>query len=182
MTRRVGLVLLFVCTAALAGTPARAQTGNDSPLLGPLKQNWESIRTNVVRTAEIVPEDKYDFKPTPGVRSFRDQFVHIIEENYFFMGFVTGQRNQKPAGNLRTKAEIVKALTESYDNETKALAGINDRTALEMVPMMGNRQGPRWSAALVNIVDNMDHYGNLVVYLRLNGIVPPSSQPRQPQR
>ena len=94
------------------------------------------------------------------------------------MGFVTGQRNQKPAGNLRTKAEIVKALTESYDYGTKALAGLNDRTALEMVPMMGNRQGPRWSAALMNIVDNMDHYGNLVVYLRLNGIVPPSSQPR----
>ena len=175
MTRRMGIILFVVCTAALAGPSARAQ---ESALLGPLKQNWETLRTNVVRTAEIVPEDKYDFKPTPEVRSFRDQFVHIIEENYFFMGFVTGQRNQKPAGNLRTKAEIVKALNDSYDYGAKVLAGLNDRTALEMI-QRGQRQVPRWSFALGNIVDNMDHYGNLVVYMRLNGIVPPSSQPRQ---
>ncbi len=174
MAARVGLVLLFVWMAWLS--VARAQ---ESPLLGPLKQNWESIRNNVVRTAEIVPEDKYDFKPTPEVRSFRDQFLHIVEENYFFMGVVTGER-QNPPANLRTKAEIVKALNDSYDYGAKALAGLNDRTALEMI-RMGQRQTPRWSMALMNIVDNMDHYGNLVVYMRLNGIVPPSSQPR-PQR
>ena len=179
MTRRVGLVLLFVWMAALAGTQARAQ---DSPLLGPLKQQWEGIRTNVVRTAEIVPEAKYDFKPTPEVRSFRDLFIHIIEENYFFMGFVTGERSGGPnLQNLRTRAEIVKALNDSYDYGAKALAALDDQKAMEMVPLMGRRQGPRWSAALMNIADNMDHYGNLVVYMRLNGIVPPSSQPR-PQR
>jgi uncharacterized damage-inducible protein DinB len=176
VTRLSAFVAILFTTAALAGAPAHAQTGGDSALLGPLKQNWESIRTNVVRTAEIVPEDKYDFKPTPEVRSFRDQFVHIIEENYFFMGAVTGER-QNPPANLRTKAEIVKALNDSYDYGAKVLAGLNDRTALEMV-QRGQRQFPRWSMALANIVDNMDHYGNLVVYMRLNGIVPPSSQPR----
>ena len=178
MTRRIGLILLFVGMVALAGTQARAQ---DSPLLGPLKQQWEGIRTNVVRTAEIVPEDKYDFKPTPEVRSFRDLFIHIVEENYFFMGVVTGERAGDPNRfkNLKTRAEIVKALNESYDYGAKALAGLDDQKAMEMVPLMGNRQGPRWSAALANIVDNMDHYGNLVVYMRLNGIVPPSTAARQ---
>ena len=177
MQHYFGLVLLFVWMA-FAGTQARAQAGGgDSSLVGPLKQQWEGLRTNVVRTAEIVPENKYDFKPTPEVRSFRDQFVHIIEENYFFMGAVTGERTQ-PRGNLRTKAEIVKALNDSYDYGAKVLAGLNDRTALEMI-QRGQRQIPRWSFALGNIVDNMDHYGNLVVYMRLNGIVPPSSQPQR---
>jgi len=180
VTRPRAFIVLLFAMAGLAGRPAHAQTGNDSPLLGPLKQNWESIRTNVVRTAEIVPEDKYDFKPTPEVRSFRDLFIHIIEENYFFMGVVTGERTQPP-GNLRTKAEIVKALNDSYDYGAKALASLNDQKALEMI-QRGQRQVPRWSFALGNLVDNMDHYGNLVVYMRLNGIVPPSSQPRQPQR
>ena len=179
MTRRIGLILLFVGMVALAGTQARAQ---DSPLLGPLKQQWEGIRTNVVRTAEIVPEDKYDFKPTPEVRSFRDLFIHIVEENYFFMGVVTGERAGDPNRfkNLKTRAEIVKALNESYDYGAKALASLDDQKALAMI-QRGQRQIPRWSMALVNIADNMDHYGNLVVYMRLNGIVPPSSQPR-PQR
>lgn len=177
MTYRVRFVLLAVCLAVWGGAQAQAQSG-DSALLGPLKQRWESIRGNVVRTAEAVPEDKYDFKPTPEVRSFRDQFVHIVEENYFFMGFVTGEKKAPPA-NLKTKAEIVKALNDSYDYGAQALAGLTDQSALEIVPLMGNRQGPRWSMALLNIVDNMDHYGNLVVYMRLNGIIPPSSQPRR---
>jgi len=177
VTRPRAFIVLLFAMAGLAGRLAHAQTGNDSPLLGPLKQNWESIRTNVVRTAEIVPEDKYDFKPTPEVRSFRDLFIHIIEENYFFMGVVTGERIQNPAANLRTKAEIVKALNDSYDYGAKALASLNDQKALEMI-QRGQRQVPRWSFALGNLVDNMDHYGNLVVYMRLNGIVPPSSQPR----
>ena len=178
MTRCARLVLLFVSMAVLAGTQARGQAGGgDSPLLGPLKQQWEGLRANVVRTAEIVPEDKYDFKPTPEVRSFRDQFVHIVEENYFFMGFVSGQKTPPPK-NLKTKAEIIKALNDSYDFGAKAIAGLNDQTALEVIPLMGNRPGPRWSMALMNIIDNMDHYGNLVVYMRLNGITPPSSQRR----
>ena len=145
--------------------------------MGPLKQQWEGIRGNVVRTAEAVPEDKYDFKPTPEVRSFREQFVHIVEENYFFMGFVAGEKAQPP-GNPKTKAEIVKALNDSYDYGAKVFASLNDQKALEMVPR-GQRQIPRWSMALANIIDNMDHYGNLVVYMRLNGITPPSSQPRR---
>ena len=174
MAHRVRVVLLFVCLAMWGAASAQAQSG-DSALLGPLKQQWERTRGFVVRTAEVVPEDKYDFKPTPEVRSLREQLIHIVEENYFFMGMVSGQRTQPP-GNLTTKADIIRALNDSYDHGARILAGLNDTTAMETVPVMGNRQGPRWSMALMNIVDNMNHYGNLVVYMRMNGIVPPSSQ------
>ena len=178
MIRRVGIVCLFVWIAMLNGIQARAQAGGgESAVVGPLKAQWENIRTMVVRTVEVVPEDKYDFKPKPEVRSFRDLFIHIAQENYFFMGAMTGQRpgDLSRLENLKTRAEIVKALNESYDYGAKALASLNDQKALEMIQRR-NRQVPRWSMALDNIVDNMDHYGNLVVYMRLNGIVPPSSQ------
>jgi len=174
MTHRVRLGLLLVCLILGGGALAQAQ---DSALLDPLKQQWENIRRNVVGTAEVVPEDLYAFRPTPEVRTLREQLIHIIEENYFFMGMVSGEREQPP-GNLQTKAQIIQALSDSYDYGAQVLDGLNDSTAMETVPLMGNRQGPRWSAALMNIADNQNHYGNLVVYMRMNGIVPPSSRPR----
>ncbi len=174
MTHRMRLGLLLVCFGMWGGALAQAQ---DSALLGPLKQQWENIRRNVVGTAEVVPEDMYSFRPTPEVRSLREQLIHIVEENYFFMGMVSGEREQPP-GNLQTKAQIIQALNDSYDYGAQVLDGLNDSTAMETVPLMGNRQGPRWSAALMNIADNQNHYGNLVVYMRMNGIVPPSSRPR----
>lgn len=174
MTHRMRLGLLLVCLVTWGGALAQAQ---DSALLGPLKQQWENIRRNVVGTAEVVPEDLYGFRPTPEVRTLSEQLIHIIEENYFFMGMVSGEREQPP-GNLQTKAQIIQALNDSYDYGAQVLDGLNDSTAMETVPLMGNRQGPRWSAALMNIADNQNHYGNLVVYMRMNGIVPPSSRPR----
>ena len=174
MTHRMRLGLLLVCLVVWGGALAQAQ---DSALLDPLKQQWENIRRNVVGTAEVVPEDLYGFRPTPEVRTLSEQLIHIIEENYFFMGMVSGEREQPP-GNLQTKAQIIQALSDSYDYGAQVLDGLNDSTAMETVPLMGNRQGPRWSAALMNIADNQNHYGNLVVYMRMNGIVPPSSRPR----
>ena len=82
-------------------------------------------------------------------------------------------------GNLKTRAEILQALKESYDYGTKVWAGINEQKALEMVTTFRNNQVPRWQPVLANIVDNMDHYGNLVVYVRLNGMVPPRTVARQ---
>ena len=174
MTHSMRLGLLLVCLVVWGGAFAQAQ---DSALLDPLKQQWENIRRNVVGTAEVVPEDLYGFRPTPEVRTLSEQLIHIIEENYFFMGMVSGEREQPP-GNLQTKAQIIQALSDSYDYGAQVLDGLNDSTAMETVPLMGNRQGPRWSAALMNIADNQNHYGNLVVYMRMNGIVPPSSRPR----
>ena len=175
MNRRGAMVFLILLLIGMAGVRDGAAANGISD---EVRAHWKSTRNIMLTIAAAVPEDKYDFKPTPEVRSFRDQFVHIVEENYFFMGFVSGQRNAKPAVTPKTKAEIIKALTDSYDFGAKALAGLNDSNAMEIIPVMGNRQGPRWSMALMNIVDNMDHYGNLVVYMRLNGITPPSSQRR----
>ncbi len=173
MRHYVVCFFLFVVAVALAGVPARAADN----IAGPLKAQWEDIRYNVVKTAEVVPEAKYDFKPTPEVMSLREMLTHILQENYFFMARAAGERPANP-GNPKTRTEMVKALNASYDYGAKVLAGMTDAKAVEMVAGPGGQQTQRWAIALANIVDNMDHYGNLVVYMRLNGIVPPSTAPR----
>jgi uncharacterized damage-inducible protein DinB len=174
MKRVVMCCFLWGAAVVLAGVPVRAADN----FAGPLKAQWENIRNNIVKSVEAVPEDKYDYRPVPGVRSFRELFLHIADENYFFMGRVSGEK-AGASGTPKTRAEIVKALNDSYDYGAKILDGMTDEKAVEMVPGPGGRQMQRWAIALANIADNMDHYGNLVVYMRLNGIVPPSSAPRQ---
>ena len=86
---------------------------------------------------------------------------------------------------LKGHDEIIKALADSYDYGAKVWDGMDEKKALEMAPGFGGRQQMRWASIMANIVDNMDHYGNLVVYVRLNGMVPgrtAAGQQRQQQR
>lgn len=169
----IGLIGALVMMMTLKATVAQCD------VLGPLKAQWDSTRDMILKILEVVPEDKYDFKPTPEVRSFREQFLHIVGENYLFMGFITGEKPGDPKrfDNLKTRTEIRKALMDSYDYGSKALAGLTEQTAAESVTAFGHPM-QRWAVAMLNIVDNMDHYGNLVVYMRLNGIVPPRTAAR----
>ena len=186
-----------VVVAALAllwASPGMAQTpGSPGPVptaaqpqfpatsfLAPTKATWESTRTLVLGIADSVPEDKYDFKPTPAVRTFREILVHLIGENYTFFSRVSGDNLGSNArfDTLKSRAEILKALRESYDYGAGVWAGLTEEKALEMVAGRGGQQTQRWAAILGVIQDNMNHYGNLVVYVRLNGLVPPRSAAR----
>ncbi|MBI3894428.1 MAG: DinB family protein [Acidobacteria bacterium] len=171
MIRRSILVVALLGGAWLTSVQrCAAQT-----FLEPLKTQWEATRNLVLGIAEIIPEDKYDFKPTPEVRSVREQLQHLISENYMFMGAVAGDppQNSSRFSNLKTRAEILQALKESYEYGAKVWSGLTEQKAMETITFRNN-QTARWTPALSNIVDNMDHYGNLVVYVRLNGLVPPS--------
>jgi uncharacterized damage-inducible protein DinB len=90
---------------------------------------------------------------------------------------VAGENLGNPAQNLKSRDELLKALRESYDYGAKVWAGLSEEKALEMVDVRGQKV-QRWSAILGAIQDNMNHYGNLVVYIRLNGLVPPRSAGR----
>ena len=175
----ISLVILGVAPA-LAQTPAGgsgASAGQpaSTSFLAPARATWDSTRTLVVGLIEAMPEDKWDFKPTPAVRSFREVVVHLIGENYFFFGRVAGENLPNPAQNLKTRDELLKALHESYAYGAKVWGDLTEAKALEMVEGRGGQKVQRWSAVLLAIQDNMNHYGNLVVYLRLNGVVPPRS-------
>jgi uncharacterized damage-inducible protein DinB len=171
------LLLAFAVALVWVGAQnAEAQSG----LLAPIKAQWDSGRALVTNMAEFIPEDKYDFKPTPEVRSFREQLSHLVGENYMFASMAAGEPNPMPGDKvkaLQTKADIVKALRESYEYGDKVWAGMSEAKALESIKLMG-ADSTRLRALLFQIVDNMDHYGNLVVYVRLNGMVPPRSAPK----
>lgn len=156
--------------AAQPGFPATS-------FLTPTKGTWDSTRNLVIGIVEVMPEDKYDFKPTPAVRTFRDIVIHLVAENYLFFGRVAGENLGNPAQNLKSRDELIQALRESYDYGAKVWAWLTEERALELIEVRGQKV-QRWSAILGAIQDNMDHYGNLVVYVRLNGIVPPRSAGR----
>ena len=139
---------------------------------------------------EAIPEEKYDFKPVPEVRSFREQMQHVIAENTNYLNIMNGKPtgDQARFNNNKTKAQILAALKESMDNITKALASMDDATAAQIITVpqdaaAGIRGTTRtkWSVVLAVLLDNMDHYGNLVVYARLNGITPPRTAARAQQ-
>ena len=178
--------VLIAVLAVLGAGPAFAQTPAAQPsfpttsFLAPAKATWDSTRTLVLGIVEAFPEDKYDFKPTPAQRPFREVAIHLIGENYGFFSRVSGENLGSPTrfNNLKSRDEILKALRESYDYGAKVWAGLTEEKALEMVEGRGGQKVQRWSAILGVIQDNMNHYGNLVVYARLNGVVPPRSAAR----
>jgi uncharacterized damage-inducible protein DinB len=174
----VSLAILGV-TPALAQTPAGGSASAPqfatTSFLAPTRATWDSTRSLVVRLIEAMPEDKWDFKPTPAVRSFREIVAHLIGENYLFFGRVAGENPANPAQNLKTRDELLKALHESYAYGAKVWGDLTEAKALEMIEGRSGQKVQRWSPILIAIQDNMNHYGNLVVYLRLNGVVPPRS-------
>jgi len=177
----VAALALLWASPVMAQTPASPGPGFPATsFLAPTKATWDSVRTLVLGIADSMPEDKYDFKPTPAVRTFREVLVHLIGENYTFFSRVSGESLGSNArfDSLKSRAEILKALRESYDYGAGVWAGLTEEKALEMVAGRGGQPTQRWAAILGVIQDNMNHYGNLVVYLRLNGIVPPRSAPR----
>jgi uncharacterized damage-inducible protein DinB len=174
-TRSVVVVALSILgTAAVA---AAQPSVPPTSFLTPAKATWESTRNLVIGIVEVMPEDKYDFRPTPSVRTFRDNVIHLVAENYLFFGRVAGENLGNPAQNLKSRDELLKALRESYDYGAKVWAALTEEKALEMIEVRGQKV-QRWSAILGAIQDNMNHYGNLVVYIRLNGLVPPRSAGR----
>ena len=151
---------------------ATARAADD--IVGPLRTQWGITRDLVVNLVQIMPEEKYDYRPTPEIRSFRENVSHLILENYTFMSLVAGDPAPDKAKieALKSRDELTKALSESYAFGERTLAALTDAKAVEKVTMRG-QSVLRWYPVLYNIQDSMDHYGNLVVYVRLNGLVPP---------
>ena len=172
-----------VVTAALTlltAGPVLAQPFPPTSFLAPTKATWESTRGLVLGIAEIVPEDKYDFKPTPSVRTLRENLIHLIGENYFFFSKVSGETvpSNDRFKELKTRDEILRELRASYDYGAKVWDTLTEAKALELVEGRNNQKVQRWSFILGAIQDNNNHYGNLVVYVRLMGLVPPRSANR----
>ena len=153
-----------------------AVTAEDS-ISKSLRANWQRTKQQLVEMGEAMPEDKYGFKATPEQRTFGEQLVHLAEANWNLMSRIAGSKPPE-AGHPKTKAEILKALAESFDFGDEVLAKLTDAAAVEALKM-GAAETTRLRVAVGAMTNCYDHYGQLVVYLRLNGIVPPATARQQ---
>ncbi|HTV14210.1 MAG TPA: DinB family protein [Acidobacteriaceae bacterium] len=142
------------------------------------------LQSEVVSAADAMPADKYDFAPPAtygtfaGVRTFGQQVKHLAESNYeFFQGWsLPGAVDSKTIEALKTKDDIMKALKDSYTYLNAAIASITPDNAFMSVQGPAKWKLTRASTATFALAHSMDHYGQMVEYLRMNGIVPPASR------
>ncbi len=174
MNQRRTLLAFFLI--AMLGAGAQPLAAQDSTA-DELRQQWASSRRQMVSIAEAMPADKYDYRPTAEVRSFGQILAHIAGEGRMEMEAVAGD----PLGasdryeSLSGRTEIVRALSEFFDYGTSVLADVSNEQAFEPVTLR-NSERPRWLVVMLAVGHNKEHYGNLVTYLRMNGLVPPASQ------
>jgi uncharacterized damage-inducible protein DinB len=167
----------FVALVALAAAPSASAQASD-PLTAGAKAQFTGINSFIVRSAEKIPDALYSFQPTPEVRTVAQLYGHIADA-YFEMcstaGGGTAPRNGIEKA-VRTKAELVKALNEGAAYCQSVIGAMNDRKGAETVPFYFGPT-PRLSVLYFTVTHSYEHYGNLVTYMRLNKIVPPSSEP-----
>jgi uncharacterized damage-inducible protein DinB len=162
---------LFLPVCFLLAAPSLT-FGQGSPREA-LLENWNRVGKQLVAIAQEFPEDKYDYRPTAEVRTFAQQLLHVAFWNQYLGKRVRGQKadgklNELPRAQYKTKAAVVDVVRNSFDDVAAALKAMTDEQAVKQLAL--------WDGFTEH---NGEHYGQLVVYYRLNGIVPPSSRPQK---
>jgi len=156
-----------------------SQTPDPKSLSGYPKLVQTQVASWITSAAEKMPEGEYAYKPDPGARSFGEIIGHIANANYRFCSPVLGE--SIPPSNIEktktTKAELTSALREAFAYADRAYSALSDENIHETVKSYG-KDTNRLSVLWFNTSHNLEHYGNLTVYLRTRGIVPPSSEPK----
>ena len=166
--------LLPIAAASLA-VALHAQTAN--PLVAETKPAYTAIKNNLLKAADKMPEESYSFKPTPDVQSFGERVAHVAGM-IGVCSSLTGERKPSPAAGKTSKADLVAAIKASFDACDTAWDAMNDKTSMEMVAGRGGAQRSKLSMLIGNTVHLNEVYGTMTVYMRLKGIVPPSSEGR----
>jgi uncharacterized damage-inducible protein DinB len=163
----------------LLSASAFAQPSRTAGYTSTLANSWNRLKRLVVASAEAMPDDGYAFKPSADVRSFGALIGHLADEHYMICSGVKGEPNPKAGVGFETfatKAEFVQAIKDSIAYCDPVYAAATDAPKMTQ-PTAPNRRDTPFSSLLMNVTHDSEHYGNIVTYLRMKGIVPPSSQP-----
>jgi len=189
--RRIVGALLFGMTVGLAACggaeapPPAANAGAQPPspqsvVLRDLLNDWQMQKDAMMKIADAMPEDKFGYKSTPPQRSYGEQVMHAAMTNVDLLKVIGGKAVSPSfaAESVKTKADILKALSDSYDYGTALLNGQTEATIGQPLQDAPSWLGPSTRARIVwtLLAHSMDIYGQMAVYLRLNGIVPPASR------
>jgi hypothetical protein len=185
----------FLATAlfaiAIAALPTHAQDMKketavkpaDSPSKAVL-DSWNDIGRKLIAMAEDFPEDKYDFKPTPAQRTFAEQLLHAAGANYYFTNAAKGDKtavDENPKRSVyKTKADIVAFVKKSFADAAAAIGAKGDKGMNDLIVDPFAKQQARISDWAYGFIEHDgEHYGQLVGYYRIAGLVPPESRPKK---
>lgn len=182
------LLLLMVLTGACFAQPQEAKPNRTNTQILDFILNFQEQR--IMGVAEAMPAEKYDFAPTggefKGVRTFGEQLKHIAADNYLLGAGILGENppgdvkdDERGSASVKTKPQIIAYLTESFAYMHRAAAAIDDAKAPIPTPHISpwpKGTATRLGVTIEDCVHTWDHYGQLVEYLRMNGIVPPASR------
>jgi uncharacterized damage-inducible protein DinB len=161
---------------------AQTPTKPGNPISDAIRSGWNGAKRNMLGSAKVMPEEKYGFKPTESVRTYGQILAHVAGANYEFCAAARGEKPPFTEDHFEktatTPAAITKALQDSVTYCDGAYTALTDSSAAEIIngPFGGGKQA-RAAGLMGNTSHNNEHYGNLVTYLRINGLVPPSSAP-----
>jgi uncharacterized damage-inducible protein DinB len=178
--KRFLLVLPFVFAAPIQAQ--QAVSANPGLGVGAVKGMWEAMTNYIIAAAEQMPEKDYAFRPTHDVRTFGEMIGHVAGAQAMICAAALGEKGgaeddiEKTA---KTKAALIAALRNTTQYCQRAYAQTDASTAASTT-LFGNSM-PRMNALALNATHNAEHYGNLVTYLRIRGMTPPSSQPMPPR-
>jgi hypothetical protein len=185
----IALIVLLACSNAAqsqAGEPLQQRS------IAEALDSWITVtEQHVVPAADAMPGDKYGFAPDQrcgeftGARTFAQQVKHLAANNYGMAALILGQKrtadmaNETGPDSVRTKAEITEYMKGSFAALHKAVATIDEKNVVQPSASPSQWQKTRLSFAVDAVAHSFDHYGQLVEYLRMNGIVPPDSRPQK---
>ena len=174
--------LAALCAIVLFAVPASAQSApSANPIASGVRTAWDGAKRNLTRSAEQMPEADYSFRPVDTVRTFGQILAHVAGANYVFCSAAKGEKSPHAEAAFEktatTRAQIIKALNDSIAYCDTAYAALDDKRAGEIVELpFGTGKGARALPLIQNTGHLQEHYGNLVTYFRVKGMVPPSSQ------
>jgi uncharacterized damage-inducible protein DinB len=187
-TQMVGAVLAVLVLAALTGAQdTTKKSAAPKPAVGPsqaLLDNWNDVGRKLIAMAEDFPEDKYDYKPVPAQRSFAEQLLHAANANYFFtnpaMGLKPPAEEDPKREQYKTKAAVVEFVKKAFADGATAIKQKGDKGMNDLVVDPFANQQVRVSDMAWGLLEHSgEHYGQLVVYYRVAGMVPPESRPKK---
>ncbi|HEV8608474.1 MAG TPA: DinB family protein [Thermoanaerobaculia bacterium] len=177
-----GLLICLLAPAAIGLAQDRPPTAPVAPSKDPYtaynKMVYQGVKAIVLRSAEKMPEENYSFKPTEVVRSFGQIVGHLADAQYTFCSKVLGEKRPeiKVEETKTSKADLMASLKDAFAYCDRAYTNMTDASGADTIKFMG-RDTPKLGALTTNSLHTVEHYGNLVSYMRMKGIVPPSSDP-----
>jgi uncharacterized damage-inducible protein DinB len=193
--RSMKKIIVSVLSCCLLAIPVAAQTGQKDSFVDPLSSSlrnlYKGTRNDIARAAEKMPEQFYGLRPGPQteVRTYGQIIGHLANFNYMWCAQAKGEKNPNEGNDFEkvtSKADLVKAINGALSYCDGVYAALTDASGMQMIEVTqenGKQQRVlRISQLMLNVFHNNEHYGNIVTYLRIKSIVPPSSEPAPPQR